>query len=159
MQKTRFLGRADVGLRAGMQLDGRQVQFQQAHVLNDQRVGAGVVDLPGHVARALQLIVAQDGVERDEDAAAKAVRVFDQAIQVADVVARRGACAKGRAADVDGIGAVVNGRDADVGVAGGGQQFKLVGQKGHGAALSRLRWPCAGRAEFCRTVALGKKTG
>jgi hypothetical protein len=71
LQEARLLGRADVGLGAGVQLDRRQVQLQQAHVLHDQRVGAGVVELPGQLARALQLVVAQDGVERDEDAALK----------------------------------------------------------------------------------------
>ncbi len=133
LQKARFLGRADVGLGAGVQLDGRQVDFQQAHVLDDQRVGTGVVHLPGHLARGLQLVVAQDGVQGDEDAAVEAVRVLHQALDVADVVARTGARAKGRAADVDGIGAVVDGFDADVGIARGREQFELVGQERHGA--------------------------
>lgn len=77
----------------------------------------------------MQLIVAQDGVERDEGAAAKAVRVLYQALQVADVVTRRGTCAKGRAADLNGSDAVVDGSYTNVGVASGGEQFKLVGQE------------------------------
>jgi hypothetical protein len=69
--------------------------------------------------RGLQFIVAQEGVERDEDAAAEAVRMRDQPLQVADVVARRGASAEGRAADVDGVGAMVDGLDADIRIARG----------------------------------------
>ena len=129
LQEARLFGRADVGLGAGVQLDGRQVELQQAHVLDDERVGPGVVHLPGHLACALQLVVAQDGVERDEHPAVEAVGVGDQALQLADVVARPGARAEGRAADVDGIGAVVDGLDADVGIARGGEQLDLVGQQ------------------------------
>ena len=116
-----------------MQLDGRQVDFQEAHVLDDQGVRARLVHLPGHLARGFQLVVAQDGVERDEDAAVEAVRVFHQALDVPDVVARAGACAKGRAADVDGVGAMIDGFNTNVGIARGREQFKLVGQEGHGA--------------------------
>ena len=100
-----------------MQLDGRQIDFEQAHVLNDQCVRARLVHLPSHLARSLQLIVAQDGVERDENAAVEAVGVLHQALNVSDVIARAGPRAKGRAADVDGIGAVVDGFNANVCVA------------------------------------------
>src|SRR5690606_20990629 len=88
-------------------------------------------DLPGHVARALQLIVAQDGVERDEDAAAKAMSVLDEPLQIADVVARRGSRAKGRAADIDGVSTMVDGFNADIGITRRGQEFELVGQERH----------------------------
>jgi hypothetical protein len=57
----------------------------------------------------------------------EAVGVRDQAFQVADVVARTGARAEGRAADIDGIGAMVDGLDADIGIARGGQQLDLMG--------------------------------
>ena len=119
LQEARLFWRADVGLGAGMQLDGRQVDFQQAHVLDDERIGPGVVDLPGHLARTLQFVVAQDGVERDEHAAVEAVGVRDQTFQFADVVARPGARAEGRAADIDGVGAMVHSFDTDAGIAGG----------------------------------------
>jgi len=57
LQKACLLGGADIGLGAGMQLDRRQVDFQQAHVLNDQRVHAGVIELPGEFACALEFVV------------------------------------------------------------------------------------------------------
>jgi hypothetical protein len=129
LQKAGFFRGADVGLGAGVQLDGRQIEFEQAHVLDDEGVGPGVVDLPGHLPGAFEFIVAQDGVERDENAAVKAVGVGNQALQVAQVVACAGACTKGGAADVDGVGAVVDGLNADVGIARGGEEFELVGQQ------------------------------
>ncbi|MNL84214.1 hypothetical protein D3C87_2121160 [compost metagenome] len=63
--------------------------------------------------------------------------MLDQALQVADVVARAHARAEGRAADVDGVGAMVDGFDADVCVARRREQFELVGQERHGARLSQ----------------------
>ena len=131
LQEARLLGRADVGLRRGVQVDRRQVEFQQAHVLHDQRVGAGLVHLADHAACGLQLVVAQDGVERHEDAAAEAVRMLHQPLDVGHRVAGRGPRAEGRAADVDRVRAVVDRLDADVGVASGGEQFD-VGTQGHG---------------------------
>jgi hypothetical protein len=117
-----------------VQLDGRQVQLEQAHVLHDQRVGAGVPDVPGHAARGFELVVAQDGVQRDEDARAVAVGVAAQALDVGQRVAGLVARAESRAADVHGIGAVVDGLDADGGVARRGQQFEV-------RAAWRLRGP------------------
>ena len=128
LQKARLLGRADVGLGAGVQLHGRQVQLQQAHVLHDQGIDTGVVQLPGLPAGALQLVVTQDGVHRDEDARIEAVGMLHQPRDVFDGVGRLVARAEARAADVDGVGAMVDGLDADVGIAGGGEQFE-AGQR------------------------------
>ena len=136
LQKARLFRRADVGLRAGVQLHGRQVELQQAHVLDDERVGAGLVQLPGELARRLQLVVAQDGVEGDEDACVKAVRVARQPLDVGQRVAGAGTGAETGAANVDGVGAVVDGFDADVRIARGAEQFKLVGQ-GHGQIIGQ----------------------
>jgi hypothetical protein len=51
LQEARLGGIADVGLRAGVQLDRRQIHFQQAHVLHDQRIDAGVVQPVNRAAR------------------------------------------------------------------------------------------------------------
>ena len=121
------LGRVtDVGLGAGVQLDRGQIQFQQAHVLDDQDIGASVVDVPCQLACRLEFVIAQDGVERDEDSAVKAMGFATQAFNVAQVVAGAGAGAKGGCADVDGIGTVMDRGDANVGIARRGQQLNLV---------------------------------
>jgi len=113
-------------LRARVQLDGWQVELEQPHVLDDERVGPGLVHLPDHAPRGFEFVVAQNGVERDENARVEAVRVADQALQVDDGVAGVGARTEGRAADVHGIGAMVNGRNADVGVACGAEELDLM---------------------------------
>ena len=133
LQEARLLRRADVALRAGMQLDGRQVQRQQAHVLHDQCVHPGVPGLPDHAPRALQLVVAQDGVDGQEDAAAVALRMRAQPRDVRHRIARLVPRAIGRPADVDRVGPVVHGLDADVGIARRGEQFEF-GAQGHGGA-------------------------
>jgi hypothetical protein len=126
LQESGLLQRADVGLGAGVQLDRRQVDLQQAHVLHDQHVGAGVVHVPGHAPRGLEFVIAQDGVERDEDARAEAVRMAAQPLDVPDAVAGRCPRAEARPADVDGVGAMVDGLDADLGIARGCQEFELM---------------------------------
>ena len=130
LQKTGFGGCADVALRAGMQLDGGQVQLQQTHVLNDEGIHSCVVQLPHQFTGGLQLIVAQDGVDGDKNAAVKAVSVFHQPGNVAHAVVRTGPCPEPRSTDVNRIGPVVDGFHANVGSAGGGEQFELVGEHG-----------------------------
>ena len=87
-----------------MQLDGRQVHLQDAHVLNDERIHTGVVKLPDQRSARLQLIVTQDGVDRGEHPAAKAVRVVGQTAQLTYAVVGRSPRAKRGSADVDRIG-------------------------------------------------------
>ena len=134
LQEARLGRRADVGLRAGVQLDRRQVDFEQAHVLHDQRIGAGLVDLPDQLARLFDLVVAQDGVERDEHLRAVAMRVPRQPLDVGHRVAGIGPRAEGRSADVDGVGAMVDRRDAEIGVLRGRKQFQMLAIGLHWAA-------------------------
>ena len=123
LQKTGFFGRANVGLGAGMQLNGWQVEFQQAHVLDDECVHPRVVELAHELAGRFQLVVAQDGVQRDKNPAVKAVRVLHEAGNVLHGVVGAAARTETGAADVHRICAVVDGFNADVGGAGGGEQF------------------------------------
>ncbi len=125
-QELRFLYGADVALRAGVQLDRREVEFEQAHVLDDQRIDAGLVQLPDLLAREIELGVVHDRVHRDEDAGAVAVSELDQAGEIFEGVAGIVAGAECGAADVDGVGAVQDGLAADLGGFGGRQQFELV---------------------------------
>jgi len=144
-QETCLLQGADVGLGAGMQLDGWQVELQQAHVLHDQGIGARVVELPGQASRLLQFIVAQDGVEGDEDLGEIAVGMRGQACDVADVVAGTGPSAEGRAADIHRVGAVIDRLDAEIGVLGGSEQFDGGGGLGNHGWTGRGRAGLAGR--------------
>ena len=126
-EEFRLLFRADVALGAGVQLNRRQVHFHQAQVLHDQRIDAGLVQLPDLLARTFQFRVVQDGVERNENARMVAMRELHQRRDILDRVAGVMAGAKGGTADIDSIGAVEDGLPADFGGFGGRQQFELVG--------------------------------
>lgn len=93
-------------------------------VLNDQDVDSGLGGVEGKRAGARKLLVREERVERHEDAGVVAVRVLGETRDVVHRVARGLAGAEGRAADVDGVGAVIDRGDAGVGVAGGGEKFK-----------------------------------
>ena len=83
-QKTRFVGAADIALGGGVQLNGRDVQLHDAHVLNNQRVHASIVKLVNQLPRRLQLVVVQNGVEGDKNPRVVAVGKFHQLGNLAD---------------------------------------------------------------------------
>ena len=109
-----------------MERDGRQIQRQQPHILHDERIGTGFVDLVGQPPGLLQLMIVQQGVEGDKDLGAETVGVTCQRLDILDGVACRTAGAKGRAAHVDGIGTMVDGFDAVGEVLGRSQQLQPV---------------------------------
>jgi hypothetical protein len=111
-------------------MDGRQIEHEQAHVLHDEGIDADVRQVPGQLPRSGPLVVVQDGVVGDEDARTHAVGVEHQALDLGQAVASLVARAEGRAADVDGIGTVVDGLDADVGITGGSEQFEFGARSG-----------------------------
>ena len=48
-----------VGLGAGMKFDGREVEFEEAEVLDDEGVDTNVVELMNHLLGLLKLVVEQ----------------------------------------------------------------------------------------------------
>jgi len=128
-QEFRLFRGADVALGTGVHLDRRQIEFEQAHVLDDQGVDAGFVQLPDLLSRRLQLGVVHDRVHGHEDARTVAVREFDQRRDVGQRVAGVVARAEGGTADVDRVRPVQDRLAADLGGFGGGQQFELVGEQ------------------------------
>jgi len=64
-----------VHLGAGDQWDGGERGLQQACILDDQAIGAEVVETAGERDRFLQLVIVQQGVEGDIDPGPAAVGV------------------------------------------------------------------------------------
>ena len=137
LQELHLFRRTVVGLGAGVQRYGRQIQGQQPHVLHYERIGPGLVDLVGQAPGLLQLVVVQQGVEGDEHLGAEAVGVARQHFDIVEGVACRTAGTEGGAAHVDGIGAMVDGFDAIGEVLGRSQQLEAVslGVILHGSGL------------------------
>ncbi|MNL01221.1 hypothetical protein D3C87_1216840 [compost metagenome] len=135
---------ADVGLGAGVQLDRWNVQFHHAQVLDDQRIDTGVVQFVDQLARRLQFVVVQDGVDGGEHPRVVTMGELDQLGDIADFVAGVVAGAEARAAEVHGVGAMQDGLAGDGDIAGRAEQFQVMFGQGHNIFLVRLsRSRCA----------------
>ncbi len=121
-EKLRMPGRQGVHLGRGVQLHG-QVHAPQRHVLHDKRIDPRADQLAGLALGLLQLVVAEQGVERGVDPHAVAAGVLHGPRDLRGIVGRGMARTEAGAADVHGVGAVVHGRDHRLAVAGRGQQF------------------------------------
>ena len=126
LQKLHLLRRAVVGLGTGMERNRWQIQRQQPHILHNQRIGTGFVDLVGQPPGLLQLVIVQQSIEGDKDLGTETVGVARQRLDILDGVARRTAGAEGRATHVDGIGTMVDGFYAVGEVLGRSQQLQPV---------------------------------
>jgi hypothetical protein len=122
---------AIVGLRAGMQLDWWQIHFEQSHILHDQRIGPCFVSLPGHLAGPVEFVIAQDGVEGDKHFGIEAMGVAAEAFDIGQRIASIGTGTKGRATDINGVGTMVDGFNAEIGVLGRRKEFERVVGAGH----------------------------
>ena len=137
IEEAGFFQGADVALRAGVDLDGRQVHFHHTHVLHDQRIDASLIQLADHLPRRLQLILMQDGVEGDEHPRMEQVGKLHQLGNVRHAVAGVVPRTEARAADVHGIRAMQDGLFGNGGIARGAQQFEVVLGQGHGFAIGQ----------------------
>ncbi len=116
-----------------MDLDGRNIQLHDAHVLHDQRIDADLVQLVDQRPRGFQLVVMQDGVDGDEHPCMKQMGEFHQLGNVRHVVLGVVPRTEARAADIHRIGAMQDGLAGNAGVTGRGEQFEMVLGQGHGA--------------------------
>ena len=117
-EKLRLLNGADIALGAGVKLNRRDIQFQNAHILNDQGVNAGLVEIGDQTLRRLQFIIMKNGVQGHEHLRPETVGERHQLGNVAQAVAGVMTGTEARAANVDGICTVKNGFTGNGGVAG-----------------------------------------
>ncbi len=110
-----------------MERDRRQVALEQAHVLDDQGIGAGIPYAMGEGGRLVEFGIGEEGVEGDIDPGEITVGVPRQALDGGEVIAGGGPGAKARRPDIDGVGAVIDGGDAAAEIPGRGEQFHRVG--------------------------------
>lgn len=130
-EKLRFFHTANIALGAGVQLNRRQIQLHDPHILDDQRIDACVVEIGNQPLRRLQFIVMQNGVQRHKYLCAKAMSERHQPGDIAQTVAGVVAGAKARSTDVNGIGAVKDRFASDTGVAGRTKKFKTMIVQAH----------------------------
>ena len=130
-QPSHPLRRAVVGLGAGMEchppprrLLALRHHLHECHVLHEDGIHAHCGELVDQCANLFQLMVIDDGVDRHIDLGEKAVGMVTQHPDVVEGVARSRTGAILRRTDIDGIGAMVDGRHPTRKVAGRCEQFK-----------------------------------
>ena len=114
LQQSRLLRRGDVGLRGGMKRNWGKRHGQIGEVLHDERIGACFINLLDQRLGTLQLVVEENRVEGHIDLRAEGVGEATKAFNVCHAVAGCGACPEARTADIDSVGTVAHGFDADV---------------------------------------------
>ena len=122
-QELHLACRAVVHLRAGMEGYRREVQAEQAHVLHNEGIDPGTIQVPNELLGFGELFVLQDGIEGDIDTDIVEVGILHQLGNVFQGVS--GCCTgteTGRT-DIYGVGTVVNRRDAAFQILGRSQKF------------------------------------
>ncbi len=119
-QKLCFFHRANVALRAGMQLNGGQIHLEQTHVLNNQRIHTCVVQLPHQFAGFFKLCIVKNGVDGGENTCVVAVGKLHQLCNISHRVGRIGPRAEHWPTKVNRVCAVQNSLATNFNVACGG---------------------------------------
>ena len=104
-----------------MQLNWRNIEFQHAHVLYDQRIHARFIQLNDLLAGWFKFAVVQNGIKGNKYPWMIAVRKLHQSANVFDGIAGIVPRAKAWAADIDRVRAVQNGFSSDFGGFGWGE--------------------------------------
>ena len=101
-----LLDAADVTLGAGVEFNRRNIQLHHPHILHDQRINAGFIQVGNQSLRRFQLIIVQDRIQRHKDFRAVAMGERHQPGDIAEAVAGVVACAETRPADINRVCAV-----------------------------------------------------
>ena len=75
MEKTYLLDRSIIGLGACVEWNSREIQREPAHILDDESIDAGIVQLAGDSLRVGQVFIVEECVERGVNAYVEKVRV------------------------------------------------------------------------------------
>ena len=114
-QESRFRGRANVALRAGVEGNGRNIHHQHRHILHYQRIDSYGVKLGDELPHRFKLVVVNNSIDCSINFRAEEMRVLYEALDVGERVAGFSPGAESRRADIHGIGTAVDGGDAYVG--------------------------------------------
>ena len=122
-QKLHFLRRTVIHLRTGMQRNGRKLQTGNPHILHDQCIHTGTVQIPDHGFRVLKFVVFQNRIDGNIN-----TRIVKMCIvhQGGNIFQRISSCRTGTetgSTDVNGIRSMINGFHAALQVPGWSQQF------------------------------------
>ena len=120
----RLFGRADVALRARVQSYRGQFHLEIGHILHNQRIHAGLVELPHHSLDLLQLLVEHYGIHSHIYPCPEAVGEVGESRNIGYRVSCGGAGTESGRAYIYGISTRKNGRAPHRGVACRSKKFK-----------------------------------
>ncbi len=103
-EELRFLHAADIALGTGVQLNRWDIHLKHTHILHDQRIDAGLIQVSDQTLRRLQFIIMKNGVQGHKHLRPETVGEWHQFSDIAQAVAGIMAGAKTRAADIDRVG-------------------------------------------------------
>ena len=116
-EELRFFNCTNVALRTGVQFNRRNIKFQNPHILNNQRIDTGLVEVSNQPLRGFQLIIMQNGVKRDENFCTITMGKRHQLGNIFQAITGIMTGTKTRAADINSIGTVQNSFAGNGGIA------------------------------------------
>ncbi|OPZ82797.1 MAG: hypothetical protein BWY76_02597 [bacterium ADurb.Bin429] len=126
-------------LRAGDERDGREIEFQQAGVLDDNAIHADVIQALDESLRGGQFFVGEQRVDGNVDARPVGVSISRQRLDIGQRIARRLARAKSPGAKVHGVSAGGDGRHTARQIFGWSEEFDGGHAGLHGSRPRRIR--------------------
>ena len=115
--------RPRINLGAGMDGYGRQIHLHDAHVLHNDGIDTGMIEVAYHLPHVIQLVIIDYGIDRHIDLGVINVCKCGQLTDVVYRVGRCHPCPMRRSAYIDGICTVAYGFDAAHLVACRGEEF------------------------------------
>ena len=110
LEPTYLVGCAVIGLRRGVNLERLTVhKLQQAHILHQDGVNAYPGQLINQFLRLVELMIVNDGVERNINFGTKLMSIITKLANIVDAVAYGCTGAKLGRTDINGIGTMIDG--------------------------------------------------
>ena len=106
-----------------MKGNGRQLHAKQSHVLNENGVDTGLVELMDEPLGSGEFVVVDNRIDGDEHLSGKAVGMLAELTDVVDAVACCRTGPKALSTNVDGISTMIDGCHAALQILGRCQQF------------------------------------
>ncbi len=151
LEKAAFLRRAVVALRAGMKCYRRQIHPEQRHVLDNDRIDPGTVQIMHETLHIGNLAVIDYSVHRHVDAGAEPVGKLHRLADIPDGIGGTTAGAVTRSSHIDGIGTVEDCLARHILVGCRGEKFKRSCHFLKNRSIERLssRSRIAWRLSYC----------
>ena len=132
VEKPGFFGRPDIALGGSVQFYGGQIQFQEPQILNNERIHARTVSVPGKLPGFFNFVLKKDGIKRQVDSRVVIFSPGRKRLNGSEGISRRSAGPEAGTADINGVGTMINRGTGHIRVARG--RKKLQGKAAGGVS-------------------------